>query len=143
MGCIQEQQALLNPQRQLAKRLGIPCVATNDLHYRDQSDGVEGGPHHILVQARAWRKKEREERSEDRADVGFGKWSGTDGFYLKTRREMEQTGGLMPEELDTTLDILDRVEFDFDKIAKPSHPAALIPEPGTDPVFDRWMGMAA
>lgn len=139
MANLPDQQALLRDQRKVAGRLGLPTVATNDVHYVRREDGVEGGPHHLLVQARRWKKKGGEEQSSDKSDAGYGQWYGSDGFYLKSRHEMEQTGGLLVPELDQTLAILDRTDFDFSALGEPTPPSAPVPEPGEDRSFDKWI----
>ena len=142
MGNLPEQMALINDQRKLATKLGVPVIATNDVHYVTQEDGRENGPHHALVQARAFKKKEKEEQSDDKSDAGYGKWYGTDEFYLKSRAEMLTTGGINAAEIDRTLEVLDRVTFDFYSIAEPAPPVAPVPVPGEDPEFDQFLAMA-
>ena len=139
MSNLPEQTGLLRPQRKLAERLGIQTLATNDVHYVAQADGVEGGPHHTLVQARRWKKKDGAEESGDRSDAGFGQWYGSDEFYLKSEAEMLATSGLMSDEVHRSLEVLDRVDFDFLKLPKPAPPEAPVPAPGDDPAFDSWI----
>lgn len=139
MANLPEQQAALRDQRKIATRLGVPCIADNDVHYRDRADGREHGAHHILVQARAYGKKEKEEESEDRSDAGYGKWYGTDEFFLKSAEEMLATGGLQKTEIEQTVELLDRVEFDFSALEEPAPPVAPVPDPGEDQEFDLFM----
>lgn len=144
MANLPEQQAILRPQRKLAKRLGVPCVATNDVHYLEQADGVEHGPHHVLVQARRWKRKQEksEEGVTDKSEVGYGQWYGTDQFYLKSEQQMHDTGGFLDQELENTLLVADATDFQFSKVPKPSPPVAPIPEPGEDPEFDAFLEAA-
>jgi DNA polymerase-3 subunit alpha len=142
MGNLPEQQSAIRGQRRVANRLGIHVVATNDVHYRDRIDGVENGPHHTLVQARAFKKADTEQAT-DRADDGFGQWYGSDGFYLKTGEEMLATGGFQIDEITRSCEILDKVDFDFDALPKPKPPIAAIPEPGEDPAFDAYCAIHA
>lgn len=139
MGNLPDQQAALRGQRKVATKLGVPVIATNDVHYRYKKDGRENGPHHIIVQARAYGKKEKEEESGDKSDAGYGKWYGTDEFYLKTGQEMLETGGLQKDEIERTVEVLDRASFDFSALEEPAPPVAPIPEPGEDPDFDEFM----
>lgn len=141
MSNLPEQTELLRPQRKLAQRLGCPTLATNDVHYVAQADGVEGGPHHTLVQARRWKKKEGAEESGDRSDAGFGQWYGSDEFYLKSEAEMLATSGLLPDEVHRSIEVLDRVDFDFLELPKPAAPQAPVPAEGEDPAFDSWLSV--
>lgn len=141
MANLPEQQALLRDQRKLAKKLGRPTVATNDVHYLERSDGAEGGTHHILVQARAHRKKDVE-KTDDKSEAGYGKWYGTDEFYLKSAQQMKETSGLQEDEVERTGEVMARCEFDFSGLTHPAPPVAPVPEPGEDKAFDKWLKMA-
>lgn len=142
MGNLPDQQAALRPQRKLAKHFGRPTVAVNDVHYVVRADGVENGPHHTLVQARKYKSTATaDESSTDKSDDSYGAWYGSDEFFLKSRQEMVQTGLLVPE-VDQTLEILDRTQFDFMQMIKPGKPHALVPEPGQDPGFDTYLATA-
>ncbi len=136
-----EQQALIRAQRKLAKRLGIPCVWTGDVHYVDQADGRKDGPHHMLVQARAFKKAGTEQTTE-RSDDGFGQWYGSDGFYMKDGQAALDSGGIQIPDLTETLAILDMVDFRFDELNRPKPPIAVVPAPGEDAAFDAWLAMA-
>lgn len=140
MANLSDQQALLRGQRQIARELGIETIATNDVHYKDRIDGREHGAHHILVQARRFKKKDTEE-SKDKSDDGFGQWYGADEFFLKSADEFLATGGLQADEIERTLKVLDLVTFDFNKLPVPSPPLAPIPAPGADPTFDKWLAL--
>lgn len=142
MANLPEQQAALRDQRKLAQKLGLTTVADNDVHYLERQDGVEGGTHHTLVQARAHRKKDVE-KSDDRSEAGYGQWYGTDEFFLKSEQEMLETSGLRPDEIARTAEVMARCEFDFDALGRPAPPVAPVPEPGDDPAFDSWIEMAA
>lgn len=133
-----EQNALLRPQRQLRQKLGIPGIADNDVHYVDQADGAENGPHHTLVQARSFKKADTEV-STDKSDDGFGSWYGSDGFFLKSGEEMLATGGLQRDEITNTVKLLDMVDFDFSALPKPKPPIAAVPALGEDAEFEEWI----
>jgi DNA polymerase-3 subunit alpha len=137
MGNLPEQVGLQRAQRRIAKRLGIPCVAVNDVHYLDRQDGVQNGPHHVLVRSRRFKKADTEQ-SGDMSDAGFGEWYGSDGFYLKSAQEMLQTG-FTPADLEQSIAILDRVDFDFEALPEPKPPEPVVPEPGELPEFDDWI----
>lgn len=138
MGNLPEQQAMIRGQRRVATRLGAPVLAVNDVHYLDREDGVEDGPHHIVVQARAFKKADQEQ-SGDKSDDGFGQWYGSDGFWLKDGAAMMATGGFQVDEVVRSVEILDRVDFDFAALKKPDPPIAVVPAPGEDPTFDAWL----
>lgn len=140
MGNLPEQQAAIRGQRRVAQKLGIPVLATNDVHYLERADGAKDGPHHVLVQARAFKKADQEQ-SGDRSDDGFGQWYGGDGFYLKTGEDMLATGGFLPDEIEESVRLLDRVDFQFESLPKPKPPIAVVPSPGDDPAFDAWLSM--
>jgi DNA polymerase-3 subunit alpha len=140
MGNTADQQALLRPERQLAAKLGMQTVAVNDVHYRDRVDGVENGAHHTLVKSRAFKKADTE-ASTDKSDDGFGSWYGSDGFYMKSGPEMVETG-FQVDEVARTVEVLDRVTFDFDALSKPKPPIPVLPEPGDDPGFDAYLAQA-
>lgn len=138
MANLPEQIGALRAQRKLATRLGIPCVADNDVHYLRREDGREHGPHHLLVQSRAFAKADIE-KSGDKSDAGFGEWYGTDGFYLKSAQQMLDGGNLTVDEVERSLEILDRVDFDFASLPEPQPPIPIVPEPGEDTGFDAYL----
>lgn len=141
MGNLGDQQRLIRPQRALAQRLGVKVVGTNDVHYERQEQGRENGPHHILVQARAHRSKkaEDEDKSSDKSDATYGQWYGTDEFFLKSTDQMLGTGGIEAADLATSIEILDRVEFDFEATKHPQPPTAPVPAFGEDMEFDLFI----
>ena len=90
---------------QLGKKTGNPLVATNDVHYLEQS---EAGAHDVLLCIQTQKTVE---------DPGRLKFGG-DGFYLKSEQEMKAAfADYPPEVLDNTLQIaaLCELEFDFSR----------------------------
>lgn len=85
----------------LAKELGIPVVATNDVHYIDREDAEI---HDVLlcIQTKATLAEEDRMRFPN------------DEFYLKSPDEMEQLFDGLSEALDNTVVIADKCNFDFD-----------------------------
>lgn len=138
-----EQMQLLRPQRKLAGMLGIDTLAINDVHYRKREHGVQEGPHHALVKGRRWKSAEVEETSGDKSDEGYGQWYGTDGLFMKDGAEMLAAGGLEAKDLEKSMEILDRVSFDFDALPAPKPPIASVPAPGDDPGFDLFVSLQA
>ncbi|MFJ2315632.1 DNA polymerase III subunit alpha [Glutamicibacter sp. NPDC087661] len=91
----------------LAKELGIPLVATNDLHYTHESDAKA---HEALLAINSG--STLDEPTYDQGGSRFA-FSGT-GYYLKSAREMRDLFKEFPEACDNTLAIADRVEVSFD-----------------------------
>lgn len=139
MSALADQVAQLADQRKLAKRLGIQCLGVNDVHYLTQADGVLRGPHHTLVMARKFKSAATTEtESGDLSDDSYGSWYGSDQFYLKTRQEM-LASGIFANEVDASIELLNRVQFNFGKMPEPAPPVARIPAAGEDPGFDSWL----
>lgn len=115
-------------------------VGDNDVHYLCRADGVPDGNHHILVQGRRWRKKDTE-KSGDKSDSGYGRWYGSDGFYIKTRAEMAATGGFVQRDLENSLVIAERCTFQIGDLPNPAAPQAIVPGPGEDPAFEAFLNM--
>jgi len=85
----------------LARKLGIALVATNDVHYvrREQARLQD-----VLLCIQTGKTLQEEQR------LRFI----TPEFYLKSRAEMEELFGEVPEALDNTLEIAERCSFDFE-----------------------------
>ena len=84
----------------LAKEVGIPFVATNDLHYTKPEDAKA---HEVLLCVQS---------GKTMADPGRFKFDAHD-FYLKTPREMRELWSEIPEACDNTLAIAERCSMDF------------------------------
>ncbi|NPV93539.1 MAG: DNA polymerase III subunit alpha [Firmicutes bacterium] len=97
------EQRTVNPRLiELARRLDIPLVATNDLHYirRDDSALQE-----VLICIQTGKTLQDDDRS-----LRFP----TDEFYLRSAEEMYRLFGEQPEALTNTLVIADRCQVDLD-----------------------------
>ena len=106
---LQEQKAT-NPQLiRLARELGVGVVATNDVHYVEQSDAEAQD---ILMCIQMGKTVDDPDRMRFE----------TDEFYLKSPAEMEALFGYIPEALENTVKIAQRckVEFDFNSRHLPS-----------------------
>lgn len=90
-----EQLEILEPLNELAKKIGVKTVATNDAHYIYKSD-AEMQDVLMCVQTGKF--------FDDPNRMRFS----TQEFYVKTREEMEEALGAYPEALDTTLEIADK-----------------------------------
>ncbi len=103
------EQALVNPQIiRISKECDIPLVATNDVHYINEDDYKM---HKVLVCIQTASKITDENILEFK----------TNEFYLKSREQMEELFGNVPEALDNTNKIAEKcnVEFQFGKIKLP------------------------
>lgn len=82
---------------EFSSSLGIPMVATNDLHYTRREDAES---HDVLLCLQTGATVD---------EPGRLRFDG-DAFYLKSREEMEAVLGHYPEAIDRTLDIAERCE---------------------------------
>jgi len=84
----------------IARQLQLPLVATNDLHYADQSDA---SAHEVLLCVQS---------GSTMADANRFKFEG-DSYYLKSPAEMRALFADLPEACDNTLAIAERCEISF------------------------------
>ncbi len=103
-----EQRQILARQVALGRDLGIPVVATNDLHYTNKADAR---PHDVLLCI------QQQKVQKDTNRLKFD----TDEFYLKTAEEMRAVFADLPEACDATLDIAESCEvtLEFGKLHLP------------------------
>lgn len=90
-----EQIEILEPLNDLAKKLGVKTVATNDTHYIKREDAEVQD----VLMCIAMNKN-----IDDTDRFKFA----TNEFFVKTREEMEQALGAYPESLDTPQEIADK-----------------------------------
>ena len=95
-----DQHAILRRQFELGAELGIPVVATNDLHYTLKEDAK---PHDVLLCI------QQQKLQSDPKRLKFD----SEEFYLKGADEMRQLFHERPDACDQTLRIADRVELDL------------------------------
>ena len=81
----------------LAKKYNVEVICTNDSHYVEEEDAF---PHDILLCVNMGEKIQTENRF---------RFASSD-FYFKTQKEMEQRFSDVPESLDNTMKILDKIE---------------------------------
>jgi DNA polymerase-3 subunit alpha len=98
---IAEEKAVFPRLVDLAKKLNIPLVATNDIHYVDQKDAAM---HDILLCIQTGKLRDEENRM---------RFTGTQ-FYLKTEEEMRALFPDYPEAIDNTVKIAERCNVDFE-----------------------------
>ncbi len=97
---IPDQRRVLPKQVALARSLGIPLVATNDLHYTVKEDAK---PHDVLLCI------QQQKLQSDPKRLKFD----SEEFYLKSPQEMRRVFVELPEACDNTLLIAERVELDL------------------------------
>ena len=95
-----DQQRILPGQVALARKLGVPIVATNDLHYTLRQDAK---PHDVLLCI------QQQKLQSDPKRLKFD----SDEFYLKSAEEMRHIFRDYPESCDNTLAIAERCELDL------------------------------
>ena len=95
-----DKQILVNPQLiDLAKRLGIKLVATNDCHYLKKEDAEMQS----VLQCISFR-----EVLDNRAGGEDGDYFPTSEFFLKSYDEMHELFGYIEEALDNTLEVAEK-----------------------------------
>ncbi len=101
----------------LAKTIGAPLLATNDLHYVKREDSHS---HDALLCINSGSKL---------ADPGRFKFDG-DGYYVKSAEEMRRTWAELPEACDNTVLLAEQCEVSFNTSANymPNYPCP----PGED-----------
>ncbi|MEC9048097.1 MAG: DNA polymerase III subunit alpha [Planctomycetota bacterium] len=87
--------------KKLGEELGIPCVATNDVHYLKQEDWLAQD---IMLCIRSGKSVADQERFR----------MGSRELYLKSRAEMHKAFQSWPEALENTVKIADRCNVDIE-----------------------------
>jgi DNA polymerase-3 subunit alpha len=106
----------------LAREMGIPFVATNDLHYTAPEDAKA---HEVLLCVQS---------GKTMADPQRFKFDAQD-FYLKSPQEMRSLWSEFPEACDNTLLIAERCEMEFSE-GRDLMPRVPVPEGYTE---DTWL----
>ena len=106
---IDEQDIVNEKLIELSKKLSIPLVATNDVHYVEKDDAQTQA---VLMCIQT------QTTLNDGRHKGFEK----DEFYLKTPEEMSRLFADVPEAVENTLKIAEKCNFDFsfDKLFLPA-----------------------
>jgi DNA polymerase III subunit alpha len=94
---IAEQRVVNMKLLELSRDLGVPLVATNDIHYTHRDDAK---PHDVLLCI------QQQKVQTDTQRLKFD----TEEFYLKTAEEMRETFRDIPEACDATLEIAEMCE---------------------------------
>ncbi|PRR80609.1 DNA polymerase III subunit alpha [Clostridium liquoris] len=98
---MKEQLKVNNELIDMSRRLDIPLVATNDVHYIRKEDYK---PHDILLCIQTGKTVDDEERMRYPSDE----------FYLKSPDEMYQIFSHVPEALENTVNIAEQCNFDYE-----------------------------
>ncbi|MBI4261528.1 MAG: DNA polymerase III subunit alpha, partial [Actinobacteria bacterium] len=93
-----EQRAVLGKLVELARRTGVPLVATNDTHYTEPADAK---PHDVLLCIQ--QQKVQTDTNRLRFD--------TEEFWLKPAAVMREVFRDLPEACDATLEIAERCDL--------------------------------
>ena len=116
---IPEQRAANRGIVEIAKRTGIPVIASNDIHYLDQSDA---NAQDILICIDTGKKKGDSNRLKFQSDQ----------FYMKSGEEMERMFGEIPDSLSNTVRIAEMAELEID-LPGPMLPDYQIPKGFSSP----------
>ena len=98
---IEEQQKVNVGLLRMSRETGIPLVCTNDAHYVRREDAEN---HDVLLCIQTGKTVDDENRMRFEGQ----------GFYIKSREEMEELFPYAPEALDNTLVIADKCNFEFE-----------------------------
>ncbi|MDX1661303.1 MAG: DNA polymerase III subunit alpha, partial [Gemmatimonadota bacterium] len=108
---IPEQRAVNRGILDLSDELGLPLVATNDVHYERRGDAA---PHDVLLCIQTGKLVDQEDRMRFYSDE----------FYFKSPDEMAEAFPEQAEALENTAWVAERceVELDFDRSLLPAFP---------------------
>jgi DNA polymerase-3 subunit alpha len=109
---IKEQELINNTLLKFAKKYNVPVIATNDSHYVDKEDS---NAHDILLCINTGEKQSTpgfDDYVNDELQVKNRRFKFPNNqFYFKTTEEMAQLFSDIPEALDNTNAIVDKVEI--------------------------------
>jgi DNA polymerase-3 subunit alpha len=109
---IKEQELINNTLLKFAKKFKVPVIATNDSHYIDKEDS---NAHDILLCINTGEKQSTpgfDDFVNDELQVKNRRFKfPNDQFYFKTSEEMQKLFSDIPESLDNTNAIVDKVEI--------------------------------
>ncbi|MDX1582964.1 MAG: DNA polymerase III subunit alpha, partial [Thermoanaerobaculia bacterium] len=98
---IPDQQKIIPAMARLSKELGLPLVATNDSHYLDREDSFA---HEVLLAIGTGKTLDDERRMKFYSD----------DFYVKGPEEMKKIFREIPEAIENTMRIADRIDVSLD-----------------------------
>ena len=126
---IEVERRVVQDLKEISKRLNLPLVATNDLHYVRAEDH-EAHAALLCVQS-----------GSTLDDPNRFKFDGNE-YYLKTAEQMRRVFREMPEACDATLDIAERCKVEFHK--RDLMPRFPVPEGETEASWfekESWRGL--
>ncbi len=126
---LDDEKWVLEGMPKLSKELGIKMIATNDIHYVKKEHAVA---HNILLHLgdRTGNVNYRELRYR------------TDQIYFKTTAEMKELFGKYEGAIENTLEIADKINFDFD-FSKFYYPKFPIPDDSPAKTLDEYFELLA
>ena len=96
------EQVMVNQKLiELARKLNIPLVGTNDAHYLKKEDAYN---HEVLLCIQTGKKMSDEDRMRFE----------TDEFYIKSKEEMSEYFENIPEAVSNTVKITEKCNYDFE-----------------------------
>jgi DNA polymerase-3 subunit alpha len=107
-----DEQKIVNPKLiELARRMNIPLVATNDSHYLKKEDAYD---HEVLLCIGTGKTMDEPDR------MRFS----TDQFYYRTAEEMGKLFSHVPDAIKSTMEISEKVSLDlnFKQLLLPDYP---------------------
>ncbi len=123
-------RGLIREQLALARRLGLPVVATADVHYLDAADAEA---HRVLINIQSGKRL---------ADPGARSFDG-DGYHFLTEEEMRSRFREVPEAVEGTLAVAERCELELElgRRLLPRYPSEL--PPSEELAAKAWAGARA
>ncbi|QAA76525.1 MAG: DNA polymerase III alpha subunit [Candidatus Bipolaricaulis sibiricus] len=124
---LERNRGVIRDQLALAGRLGLPVVATSDVHYLDADDRE---PHRVLINIQAGKKL---------SDPDARAFDGT-GYHFLTEEEMAERFREVPGALAATVAVAERCELELElgRRLLPRYPSAL--SPNEELTAQAWAG---
>ena len=104
---IPEQEIINNVLLKFAKKYNVKVICSNDSHYVDQQDA---NAHDILLCVNTGDMQSTPIATDEEGGKGYRFGFPNDQFYFKTQAEMAHLFHDLPEALDNTNEIVDKVE---------------------------------
>ncbi len=105
---IPEQHTVNNVLLKFAKKYNVKVICSNDSHYVDQQDA---NAHDILLCVNTGDMQSTPKATDEESGKGFRFGFPNDQFFFKTREEMGKLFHDLPESLDNTNEIVDKVDI--------------------------------